>query len=190
MWSESLAGVIFLQSGCAGTWCKWAQHIKHIFCIKVVTDSFQELGFYNLARWTSRSILSTSWNKLQPCSVAYLFLCIILAHIFKICNLVTEKVGCAIAQVVSHRLPRAAAWVQAQAKSCGICGGQSGTGAGFLQVHRFPLPILIPPTVPHSSSSIIWGWYSRPMYQVDSISPHSKKLTKLLRKLRLVFTLV
>jgi hypothetical protein len=32
--------------------------------------------------------------------------------------------------------------------SCGICGGQSGTGAGFLRVLRFPLPILIPPTAP------------------------------------------
>jgi hypothetical protein len=37
--------------------------------------------------------------------------------------------------------------------SCGICGGQSGTGAGFLRVLRFPLPIPIPLTAPHSSSS-------------------------------------
>jgi hypothetical protein len=28
-----------------------------------------------------------------------------------------------------------------------------GTGAGFLRVLRFPLPILIPPTAPYSSSS-------------------------------------
>jgi hypothetical protein len=34
----------------------------------------------------------------------------------------------------------------------GICGGQSVTGAGFLRIFRFPLP-LIPPTAPHSSSS-------------------------------------
>jgi hypothetical protein len=31
----------------------------------------------------------------------------------------------------------------------------------FLLVLRFPLPILIPPTAPHSSSSIIRGWYNR-----------------------------
>jgi hypothetical protein len=45
----------------------------------------------------------------------------------------------------------------------GICVGQSGTGAGFLRVLRFPLPIFIPPTVPQSPSSIIWGWYNRPV---------------------------
>jgi hypothetical protein len=32
----------------------------------------------------------------------------------------------------------------------------------FLRVLRFPLPILIPPTAPHSSSSTTRGWYSRP----------------------------
>jgi hypothetical protein len=38
-------------------------------------------------------------------------------------------------------------------RSCGICGGQSDTGAGFIRVLRFPLPILIPQTTPYSSSS-------------------------------------
>jgi hypothetical protein len=42
----------------------------------------------------------------------------------------------------------AAARVRSQIRSCEICGGQSGTGAGFLRVLRFPLPILIPPTAP------------------------------------------
>jgi hypothetical protein len=38
----------------------------------------------------------------------------------------------AIAQTVSRRLPTAAARVQSQVRSCGTCGGQSDTGAGFL----------------------------------------------------------
>jgi hypothetical protein len=53
--------------------------------------------------------------------------------------------GHAIAQAISHWLPTAAAQVRSQVRSCKICGGQSGTGAGFLRVLRFPLPILIPP---------------------------------------------
>jgi hypothetical protein len=57
--------------------------------------------------------------------------------------------------------------------STGICDGQSGAGAGFLRVLRFPLPIFIPKITPQSSS-IVWGWYNRPVvaqYQVDSVSP-------------------
>jgi hypothetical protein len=34
-----------------------------------------------------------------------------------------------------------------------IYGGQSGAGAGFPQVLRFPLPIFIPPNSPSSQSS-------------------------------------
>jgi hypothetical protein len=39
--------------------------------------------------------------------------------------------GCAVAQAVSRWLPTAAARVRVRA-ACGVCGGQSGTGAGFL----------------------------------------------------------
>jgi hypothetical protein len=45
-----------------------------------------------------------------------------------------------------------AARVQSQVRSCGIRGGQSDTGAGFLRVLRFPLPVPIPPNSPYSSS--------------------------------------
>jgi hypothetical protein len=61
--------------------------------------------------------------------------------------------GSAIAQEVSGRLPTAGAQVRAQVRSCGVCSGQSGTGEEFLRVLQFPLPILIPPIAPHSSSS-------------------------------------
>jgi hypothetical protein len=70
--------------------------------------------------------------------------------------------GRAIAQAISRPLPTAMPRVRAQVRSCGICDGQSGTEAGFLRVLRFPLSIFIPPTVPQSSS-IIRGWYNRPV---------------------------
>jgi hypothetical protein len=60
--------------------------------------------------------------------------------------------GHAIAQAVSRWLPTAAARVRARVWSSGICGGQSGAGAGFLRVIRFPLPIFIPPNSPSSQS--------------------------------------
>jgi hypothetical protein len=61
--------------------------------------------------------------------------------------------GRAIAQKVSRRPPTGAGRVRARFRLCGICGRQSGTGAGFLRVLQFPLPILIPPTASHSLSS-------------------------------------
>jgi hypothetical protein len=69
--------------------------------------------------------------------------------------------GRAIIQADSRRLLTAAARIRDQVKSCGVCGGASGTGAGFLRILLFPLPILIPLTAPHSSS-LIRGWHNRP----------------------------
>jgi hypothetical protein len=63
----------------------------------------------------------------------------------------------------SGLLPNAVVRVRTRVRSCGICGGQSGTGARFLRVLRFPLSVLIPPLAPQSPSSIIWGWYNRPI---------------------------
>jgi hypothetical protein len=54
-----------------------------------------------------------------------------------------KEMHSAVAQAVSRRLPTAAARV----RSCGICGGQSGTVVGLLRVLRFPLPS-IPPSAP------------------------------------------
>jgi hypothetical protein len=66
-------------------------------------------------------------------------------------------IGRAIAQAVSLRLPTATARVQFRVRSCEICGGKIGTGAGFLRVPRLPLPIRTPPIALRSSSSVILG---------------------------------
>jgi hypothetical protein len=55
----------------------------------------------------------------------------------------------AVAQEVSRWLLIAVARVRVRA-ACVVFGGQSGTGAGFLRVLRFPLPIIIPPNSPSS----------------------------------------
>jgi hypothetical protein len=72
----------------------------------------------------------------------------------------TSGVGHAVAEAVSRGLLTASARGRAQGKSCGICGGQSDDGSGFLRVLRFTLPP-IPPTAPHLSS-LTWGWYNSP----------------------------
>jgi hypothetical protein len=52
--------------------------------------------------------------------------------------------GGAIAQVLNSRLLTAATSVRSYVMSALVCGGQSGTWAGFLLVILFPLQILIP----------------------------------------------
>jgi hypothetical protein len=70
-------------------------------------------------------------------------------------------VGRAIAQVVSRWLPTAAARIRSRVLYSGICGGQSGAGASFLRVLRFPLPIVIPPNSPLSKTP--GAGYNRPI---------------------------
>jgi hypothetical protein len=57
----------------------------------------------------------------------------------KTIDVLDRAAGRAIVQVVSRRLPTTAARVRAHVKLCGIYGGQSGTGADFLRVLRFPV---------------------------------------------------
>jgi hypothetical protein len=85
-----------------------------------------------------------------------------------------QRLGRAVAQAVSLWFPTAAARVRVRV-ACGVCGGQSGTGAGFLRVLRFPLPI-IPPISTQSTSPIIWGWYNRPVVaEVPKVPQHKLK---------------
>jgi hypothetical protein len=53
------------------------------------------------------------------------------------CDNVDGIDGRAVAQAVSRWRPTAAARVRVRA-ACGVFGGQSGIGAAFLRVHRFP----------------------------------------------------
>jgi hypothetical protein len=58
--------------------------------------------------------------------------------------LLTVSADRAIAEAVSRGRPTAAARGQSRVWSSGICGGQSGVGAGFLRLLRFPLPFILP----------------------------------------------
>jgi hypothetical protein len=65
-----------------------------------------------------------------------------------------------VAQAVSCWLPTAAGRVRARVGSSGICGGQSGTGPGFLRL--LPFSLLIPISLSVPCPLIIRGWYNGP----------------------------
>lgn len=68
------------------------------------------------------------------------------------------------AAVPRHRLlvTDFASWWHGFHPRTGLMGFMVGNGSGadFLQISLFPVPVLIPPTAPYSS--IFWGWYSEP----------------------------
>jgi hypothetical protein len=66
----------------------------------------------------------------------------------KMASKTTPSPGRTIAQAVSRCIPTTAARVQSRVWSSGICGGQSGAGAGFLRVLQFPPPIFFPSNSP------------------------------------------
>jgi hypothetical protein len=72
----------------------------------------------------------------------------VLPDAFRIIPISMTSHGRAVAQAVSRWFPTVAARVRVRA-ACEVCGGQSGIGAAFLRVLRFPLPI-IPPISPSS----------------------------------------
>jgi hypothetical protein len=72
---------------------------------------------------------------------------------------------------VSNQLLTLAARVLSEVSSCGICGRQSDTGAGFHKVFLFPLSILIAQNAT-ILSSVIRDWDS------GSFQPDTKRLSR------------
>jgi hypothetical protein len=122
-------------------------------------------GPFDIGSWWTPEPIWTRWQTENPAPAGNRI------------AIMQSTAGRAIAQAVSLWLPTAAARVQARDRSCEICGERSGTGAGFLRVLRFPLPIFIPPIAPKSPSSIIWGWYNRP---IVAAVPNGPSLTPLI----------
>jgi hypothetical protein len=84
------------------------------------------------------------------------------SFIYGIVRSVTDT-GRTIARSVCRRIRTASARVRYWVRSSGILGDKNGTRKDFLRVRRFLLPIHVPPTVPHSlttiSSHAIWSRY-------------------------------
>jgi hypothetical protein len=118
----------------AKRWCSTISSYGNLTCVCVMIN-----------KWTTES--STGCEQHVPCNA--------MQKSVQLRPKVVQIVR-TIAQAVSRR-------VRTRVRSCGICGGRSGTGAGFLRVLRFPMPIFIPPIAPESPSSTIWGWYNRPV---------------------------
>jgi hypothetical protein len=112
--------------------------------------NFEFTSYYTFER--SQSTVK-QWDFVQTCLVTSLVFAADCLLNYCYLNILAEVVIGWFATMVDR--------VWSQIKSCGVCGGQSGTGAGFLRVLYFPLPVLIPPNAPYSSIS--QGSYNRPI---------------------------
>jgi hypothetical protein len=70
--------------------------------------------------------------------------------------------GRAIAQAVSRRLSLLRPGFEPRSGRVGLLVDEVALGQVFFEYFGFLMPILIPPTAPHSSS-IVRGWYNRPV---------------------------
>jgi hypothetical protein len=145
----------FYKTKCLSNWKAYDPcSARRTACKKVVLEFLQhERRAFTLCSCTQGPNNKIQSKLLSTCSyihhliyVHFLPTCRQWPSISPFCNY--SQFGHAIAQAVSRWFSTAAARVRSRVWSSGICGGQSGAGAGFLRVLRFPLPIFIPPIAP------------------------------------------
>jgi hypothetical protein len=108
------------------------------------------LGLYNWATFSLGDTNTETWysnlgvgHKAHDSKIFLHYRQSVLIMFRKIIIACSGNRGHVTAQNVSRRLPNSAARVRAQVRSCENYGEESGTGAGYLRVLQFPLPILI-----------------------------------------------
>jgi hypothetical protein len=107
-------------------------------------------------------LMKVNWSR-QICRPSYWHWISHLSLLPKTYTLVTLWSGRVIAQVVNWWLPTAAVGFDPRSGHVWFVVDKVALGQVFSQVLQFPLPILIPSTASHSSSSTIRGWYNRPV---------------------------
>jgi hypothetical protein len=107
------------------------------FCIQISSATRSNPKY----RW-KRQMLQTRVVMINEICSLFLLFIFHSSHVFR------DNYRPCRSSAVRRWLPTAASRVRVRA-ACGVCGAQSGTGAGFLRVLRFALPI-IPPISPLS----------------------------------------
>jgi hypothetical protein len=112
-------------------------------CRKHAGECWSSLSLYEVQFWYApgRTNRNCSWS-LAPHQLS---LHSTIIH--------TSQVSCAMAQAVSHQPLATQALVQSQVRPCGVCGGQDGTGTGFLCLLQLSLPASF-----HQCSTHIHSW--------------------------------